>query len=358
MRRIIPEISSLAILCLIYFYFAGCGVKSQAKPEWLALAPGTLALTDQNYFLIVYPSFTSFNDAIEKSKNELAAKIYNTVTEYLSRLQMDTLSELNATMRDVLAKRIKQTGDALKPYIEVKEKYQEPRPKKFYVLAGIDAEQVFRQISQVLEGFYDPNYLLQTLQESEAIYRVKVETRYDEAITPKLVENGCLIDNSRYYASVVGTSSIISQSSVKSLSGPLWTVKGQYVVTIKGKKGDIIKRLNGTISQGTANSLTEALNKAVAQSSVDLTNFAENIESIKSSIETYLKEQITKLLKQSDEPTRLNYANALQAFEAKDYPNTMIYLERCSIYSKEFPKAIILYLRAKSKLGSVNIPKV
>uniref|UniRef100_A0A7C6EB04 Uncharacterized protein n=1 Tax=candidate division WOR-3 bacterium TaxID=2052148 RepID=A0A7C6EB04_UNCW3 len=345
----------LKAIILGIVYFSGCGIKPVTKPGWLALSPGTLVLTDQNYFAIVYSSDVSFSDAIERGKNELAAKVYNTVTEYLSRLAVPSDDEVNATVCDALAKRIKETADALRPYIEVKEKFQERRPKKFYVLSGIAAEQIFSQITKTLEGFYEPDYLLKTLQEAGDIYRVKVATKYDQEITPKLVENGCLIDNGRYYASVIGNAAIVSQSTLKSLSGPLWTVKGQYIITIKGKKGDVLGRFNGTIGTGVANSKTEALDKAVASSSVDLANFGQYIPSIKSSIETYLKERINKLLKQSDEPTRLNYASALQSFEAKDYQNTTIYLERCSIYSKNFPQAIILYLRAKGKLGSIGI---
>jgi hypothetical protein len=349
---------TLFAFCLLNFCNCRSCAGPQEKPGWLALSPGSLVLTDQNYFAIVYVSDVSFNDAIERGKNELAAKVYNTVTEYLSRLQMPAGDDVIATIRDALGKRIKETGDAMKPYVEVKEKFQERRPKKFYVLSGIAAEQIFSQISKALEGFYDPDYLLKALQESGDIYRVKVETEYDQEITQELVGNGCLIDNGRYYASVIGTASTVSQSSLKSLSGPLWTVKGQYVITIKGKKGDILGQFNGLVGSGTSNSETEALDKATAQSSVDLSNFAQYIPGIKSSIEAYLKERINKLLKLSDEPTRFNFAGAMQSFEAKDYQNTTVYLERCSIYSKEFPQAIILYLRAKGKLGSVGIPNL
>ncbi len=351
---------SLTFFALFLFNFCNCRscAGPQEKPGWLALSPGSLVLTDQNYFAIVYLSDVSFNDAIEKGKNELAAKVYNTVNEYLTRLLIPTDDDVSATVRDALAKRIKQTVDALKPFVAVKEKFQQSSPKVFYVLSSIAAEQLFSQISKALESFYDPDYLLQALKESGDIYRVRVETKYDQEITPKLVENSCLIDNSRYYASIIGSPVTITQSSLKSLSGPLWSIKGQYVITIKGKKGDVLGRFNGTIGTGVANSKSEALDRAVAQSSVDLSNFAQYISSIKSSIENYLKERINKLLKQSDEPTRFNYASAMQSFEAKDYQNTAIYLERCSIYSKEFPQAIILYLRAKGKIGSVGIPNL
>jgi hypothetical protein len=355
----------LLALSLIFFAFCllnFCNCRScagpQTKPGWLALSPGSLVLTDENYFAIVYVSDVSFNDAIEKGKNELAAKVYNTVNEYLSRIQIPTDDDVSATVRDALAKRIKETADALKPFVEVKEKFQERSPKGFYVLSGIAAEQLFSQISKALEGFYEPDYLLKALQESGDICRVKVESEYDQEITQELVENGCLIDNGRYYASVIGTSSTVSQSSLKSLSGPLWTIKGQYIITVKGKKGAVLGQINGSVGTGVSNSKAEALDKAIAQSSVDLSNFAQYIPGIKSSIEAYLKERINKLLKRSDEPTRFNFASAMQSFEAKDYQNTTVYLEQCSIYSKEFPQAIILYLRAKGKLGSVGIPNL
>ncbi|MEO0093891.1 MAG: hypothetical protein ABIK67_06530, partial [candidate division WOR-3 bacterium] len=233
-KKVLSAVSFVLAVCLI-----GCGVSQKEKPRWLNLAPGSLVLTDQNYFAIVYRSDVSFNDAIEKGKNELAAKVYNTVNEYLARLAIPIDDDVSFTVRDALAKKIKETANALKPFVELKEKFQQTRPKAFYVLVGIASEQLFSQIAKVLEGFYEPDYLLKVLQESGDIYRVKVETKYDSEITAKLVENGFLIDNNRYYASVVGSATTVSQSSLKSLSGPTWSVKGQYVITIKGKKGDV-----------------------------------------------------------------------------------------------------------------------
>ncbi|MFB0508953.1 MAG: hypothetical protein ACETVX_00490 [bacterium] len=353
------KLLTLSLIFFAFYLLNFCNCRScagpQTKPGWLALSPGSLVLIDENYFAIVYVSDVSINEAIENGKEELAAKVYNTVTEYLSRLQIPVDDDVSMTVRDALGKRIKETVDALKPFVEVKEKFHQRDPRLFYVLSGIAAEQLFSQISKALEGFYDPDYLLRALQESGDIYRIKVDTKYDEVITAKLVEEGCLIDNGRYYASVIGSSATVSQSSIKSLSGPLWTVKGQYLITIKGKKGDILGRMTGTVGKGVSNAKSEALEKAVLQSSVDVVQFAKYISSIKSSIESYLKERINKMLKQSDEPTRFNFASAMKSFEAKDFQNAMVYLERCSVFSKEFPQTIILYLRAKGKLGSIPI---
>ena len=354
MKKLLALSLMFFAFCLLNFCRCRSCAGPQEKPGWLALSPGELVLTDENYFAIVYASDESFDDAIEQGKNELAAKIYNTVNEYLTRIQIPVDDDVSETVRDGLAKKIKQTADALRPFVEVKEKFQERNPNVFYVLAGLKAEQLFSQIAKALEGFYEPDFLLKALQESGDIYRIKVDTKYDQLITAKLVEQGCLIDNGRFYASIIGSSSTVSQSSIKSLTGPLWTVKGQYTITIKGKKGDVLGRMYGTVGKGTANSKSEALEKAIMQSSVDIVQFAKYISSIKSSIETYLKERIDKLLKQSDEPTRMNYASAMQSFEAEDYLNTTVYLERCSIYSKEFPQTIILYLRAKGKIGTIR----
>ena len=347
---------------LILLLVINCGdIKSTArqKPAWTKLPTGKLGIGSEGYFTTVGISTASFKDAENTAKEELGALIYNLLSEYVNRVTPNVKTELDPLLKNFVEKQCKEAALGAKDYFEVRDKYKEQYgkkliffggEKKFYIFGGIKSEQLLREITMRLDKIYEPDKFLSVLKEQGEIYRVRISSRQDDEISSILTADGFVIDNTKWYAEIIGNSNTSSGGTLKSLSGPLYTVKSQYVITIRDKKGSAIGRIYGNEAEGVSNSKDVAIEKASSQSTVDVSQINKYTASLKSGIEDYLKNEIIKSSSKVEVATRPYYADALKYFEAKDYQATLIQLEGMHFLNRGFPEAMVLYLRAKGSI--------
>ncbi len=324
---------------------------SQTKePNWVKLPTKKLGIGSEGYFTTVSVSQNSLRDAEEKCKEELNALIYNLTSEYLSRLNPPVKTEFDFILKDLIEKEIKSVLDEANKYFEIRDKYENKREKKYYILGGIQSERLLKMLNEELTKIYEKENLINFLKENKEIYRVRVSSDYYEQIKSILEGNNFIVDNERYFAQIVGIPSYEVVSKLASLAGPLWTVKGQYIIYLKDKKGNIIGKISSSEGKGVSNSKEEAQRKALREVSINIDKLNDYLLELKKGIENYLAKELTNNLPKIEEKTKAYYANALRYFENKDYKSTVALLENLHILSKDFSSGLILYLRAKGSL--------
>ncbi|MEO0089126.1 MAG: hypothetical protein ABIK56_01165 [candidate division WOR-3 bacterium] len=329
---------------------------SQIKePDWIKLPTKKLGIGSEGYFTTVSVSQTSLNDAEAKCKEELNALIYNLTSEYLSRLNPPIKTEFDFILKDLVVKEIKNVLDKASEYFEVRDKYENKREKKYYILGGIQSERLLKMLNENLAKIYEKENLINLLKENKEIYRVRVSSDYYEKIKSILEGNNFIIDNERYFAQIIGTPSYETASKLASLGGPLWTIKAYYIIYLKDKKGNIIGKISSSEGKGVSNSKEEAQRKALSEVSININKLNDYLSELKRGIETYLEKELTNTLPKVEEKTKGYYADALKYFEQKDYKSALFLLENLHILSKDFSNGLILYLRAKGSLeGEVS----
>ncbi|MEO0088315.1 MAG: hypothetical protein ABIK77_05320 [candidate division WOR-3 bacterium] len=333
------------------FDFSCAQKTSQTKePNWIKLPTKKLGISSEGYFTTVSVSQTSFSNAEEKCKEELSALIYNLTNEYLKRLNPPIKTEFDFLLKDWVEREIKNVLDKVKEYFEVRDKYKNKREKKYYVLGGIQSERLLKMLNENLEKIYEKENLVSLLKENKEIYRIKVSSDYYEQIKSILENNNFIIDNEKYFAQIIGTPSYTTTSKLASLSGPLWTIKAQYIIYLKDRKGNIIGRISSSEGKGVSNSQEEAKRKALSEVSININKLNDYLPELKRGIESYLEKELKNILPKIEEKTKIYYADALKYFENKDYKSTVILLENLHILNKDFPAGLVLYLRAKGNL--------
>lgn len=347
----------LLILALLIF-IAGCDkikMPQTKKPDWIKLPTNKLGIGSEGYFTTVTVSTVSLKDAESKAGEELGALIFNLFNEYVKRVNPTVKTEIDPLLIELVERQIKEASLGAKEYFEIRDRFSNKREKKYYIFGGIKSEQLLREITTRIEKIYNPDNLLAMLKEKNEIYRVKVSSRYDDQIVTLLQGASFVVDNSNWHGQIIGSSNVVSSSSLKSLSGTLWTIKANYTITISDKKGKTIGRITSSEGTGVHNSKEEAKNKALVQTAVDINRLSNYFPALKDAIESYLKDAISNSIVIVEKVTRNYYADALKYFESSDYQSTLILLEGIHILNKSFPQALVLYLRAKGNIIASQI---
>lgn len=320
------------------------------EPSWIKLPTKKLGIGSEGYFTTVSVSQTSLSDAETKCKEELNALLYNLTDEYLNRLNPPIKTEFDFLLKDLLEKEIKKVINKASDYFEVRDKYENRREKKYYILGGIQSERLLKMLNEDLAKIYEEESLINFLKENRETYRVRVSSDYYEEIKSILESNDFIIDNERYFAQIIGTPSYETVSKLASLGGPLWTIKAKYIIYIKDKKGKVIGKISSSEGKGVSNSKEEAQRKALSEISINVKKLNDYLPELKVGIEDYLERELTNTLPKIEEKTKIYYTDALKYFENKDYLSTLALLENIHILNKDFPAILILYLRAKGSL--------
>ncbi|MCS7250625.1 MAG: hypothetical protein N2323_03090 [candidate division WOR-3 bacterium] len=320
------------------------------EPNWIKLPTKKLGIGSEGYFITVSVSKTSLSDAEAKCKEELGALFYNLTNEYLSRLNPPTKTEFDFLLKDLIEKEIKNVLNKASEYFEVRDKYEDKREKKYYILGGIQSERLLKMLNEELAKIYEKEKLLNFLKENKETYRVRISSDYYEEIKSILEGNNFIVDNQKYFAQIIGAPSYETVSKLASLGGPLWTIKAQYIIYIKDKKGNVIGKISSSQGKGVSNSKEEAQRKALSEISINLNKLNDYIPALKIGIESYLERELTNTLPKIEEKIKVYYADALKYFENKDYQSTLTLLENIHILNKDFPACLILYLRTKGSL--------
>lgn len=324
---------------------------SQTKePNWVKLPTKKLGIGSEGYFTTVSVSQISLSDAEAKCKEELNALIYNLTSEYLSRLNPPVKTEFDFILKDLVEKEIKNVLNKVSEYFEVRDKYENKREKRYYILGGIQSERFLKMLNEELAEIYDKENLIKFLKENKEIYRVRISSDYYEQIKSILEGNNFVVDNEKYFAQIVGVPSYGVVSKLASLSGPLWTVKGRYIIYLKDKRGNIVGKISSSEGKGVSNSKEEAQRKALGEVSININKLNDYLLELKKGIENYLTKELVNTLPKIEEKTKVYYTDALKYFENKDYKNAITFLENLHILSKNFSSGLILYLRAKGNL--------
>ncbi len=329
---------------LVMFISCKDKIQEKTKDEWLK---NNLSKVEGLY--AIGESEKSFDEAKEKMRDNISLKIVNSLREYLGRIQTDFNDEINTLVRERLIEQLSDPKfkENLKNLAEFREKYYDKPNHKFYALGVITTEKLTDFITTNFSGFYNSEIFYRQLKERPGgIYRIRVNSRYSDRIISLLSKDGLTLDNTRWFAEVVGHSEIVDETSIASLSGPLYTIKAQYLISIKGKNGILIGQLTSNVGKGVSNSKSKALSKAIVNTSIDIEKISTYTTSIKENIDNYIKEWLNKKFNESiaDELGRIQ-----GMFQTGDYSLAETSLEKVSISSKEFPQALAIYLKIQAK---------
>lgn len=333
-------------LCLLYLIPSCVRKKETPIPGWVKDAEA-IKISKPDYIADVGVSGVSFDEASEKVSEQLIAKVNNSVLEFLSMVSIDLTDPIVLQIKDGLRAKLEQLPKHFKGLVEIRSRYYDKANKKYYCLGILAREKVYKQIRSLCNEYYNPDFIFQNLKETpKGIYRIKVQSLFSNQILNILSKNGLTADNIRWYAEIVGYTSKVDESSIGSLTGPLYTAKVSYEIIIKGKDGTVIGQIQSNTARGVANSRSKAINKATSQLSIDMSVLNQYIPQIKQTIENYIKNEITTLLQQ---PAIPEFSLIQRALDVRNYTEAEDYLANARITSKDFGQAITLYLKIQAE---------
>ncbi len=329
---------TVLIFVIIIMFFTNCA-QEESKEKWL-----DKHLRKMEEISDIGESEKSFEEAKEKMKNNLAMKVVNFINTYLSHLQIPPDDKISLLIRDELKEHSFMLIDGLKELIEFRGKYFDKKNHKFYVLGVIPTERVKTFLTSAFSKLYNPDIIFQKLTEKyPEIYKAKinVSSQYANKIVSILKKNGLAVDNFQWFVEINGEATKIDESSLASFAGLLYTVKTQYVISIKDKNGRLIGQIRSSIGKGVSNSKTEAFNKALADVIININEIEQYIPLIKENITQHIKDIITQKLTMPPS----NLGNIERMIQKEEYLSAEAALEKSSIVSKEFPQSLVLYLK-------------
>ena len=344
-------LSAVAALVTTLVLSAGCGGR---KPDWVVEAKSISGWSLPDYFVRADKSAASYDKAADQVKTELGKMVFNLVNQYVAGCRGDTTSRAAILVQEALRANVANLEPGIAGLARIDGKYR--TGGEYFVLGSISVEQLAGFLASSLGEAYDPVAIVAKLKEAkESPYRLRVPSSLEGPLTEVLSKEGFVFDRNRWYVEVTSTSETTDESSIASLTGPLWTVKARRSIVAKDRTGSEICRLDGGEGKGVSSSKSQATNRALAASAVDYSLLSGYADQMKTRIEDALKEEANAVTRR---PAFLGMEQVSALVDRGEFAAADELLAQSQVTSKDFPQTIILYLRTHSAKEHADVARV